>query len=187
MKILTYFLSVIMVLGVLFSCNNKEPDDNGNTGGGGGGDSSANNVHSTVISNVRFKWEIKGDTLDASISAPTKGWVAIGFGATNAMKDANIIIGYVKNGQTTISDDFGVSSTTHKPDTQLGGTNDIIEYSGTETSDSTTLNFKIPLASSDSYDTNILTGQDNKVIVAYGANDDLTSMHSRVGEATIKF
>ena len=178
MKFINFLFLTLFVVFSLSACEKDEAPANPiNTDG----------WDSVTVSNITFKWQFHGDTLEVELSAPASGWVAVGFGATKAMKDANIIIGYVSNGQTFIRDDFGVSSTSHKADTDLGGTNDIIEYSGTEANGTTTLKFKIPANSGDKYDVAITKGQSYKVILGYSNSDDFTSFHAKVTSTTVQF
>lgn len=53
-----------------------------------------------TVSNVRLQWKVEGENLSVIVSAPTTGWV--GFAPSQKMKDASIIIGYVKDGRTEL-------------------------------------------------------------------------------------
>ena len=120
---------------------------------------------------------MEGQNLHVIVSAETKGWVAVGFNPTNKMKDANIIIGYVKNGKLSIRDDYGVSVMSHKADTTLKGKNSILKSAGKEQNGITTLEFTIPLSSGDSFDRKLIAGNKYRVLLAYGKRDNFTSYH----------
>lgn len=126
---------------------------------------------------VVFQWRISGENLDFILSAPTDGWVAVGFDPTNKMKDANMIIGYVARKGATVEDHFGVGAIRHAPDRRAGGQNDIIEYDGSEDSDGTTLRVTIPLDSGDSADRALTAGRTYTVLLAYGRRDNTSSIH----------
>ncbi len=178
MKLLKPFFLTLFVVFSLSACEKDgAPTNPINTGG----------QNSVTVSNITLKWHFHGDSLEVELSAPASGWVAVGFGATSAMKNANIIIGYVSNDQTFIRDDFGVSSSSHKADTDLGGSNDIIEYSGTEANGTTTIKFKIPANSGDQYDVAITKGKNYKIIMGYSNSDDFTSFHTKVTSTMIQF
>ena len=81
------------------------------------------------------------------LNGPTTGWVAVGFDLTQQMLNANIIIGYVVSGTPVIRDDWGVQATSHRDDTLLGGTSDVITDGGFEEGGSTEIHFTIPLNS----------------------------------------
>jgi plastocyanin len=113
------------------------------------------------------------------VSAPTTGWVSIGFNSAALMQGANFLIGYVLDDSAHIQDNFGSSGWIHVPDTSLGGTDNITNRAGTEVSGSTELQFTIPLDSGDPYDFPLVIGQAYSLLLAYGPNgaDDFTSMH----------
>lgn len=125
--------------------------------------------------------------LEVILSAQTTGWIAVGFGATSAMANANIIIGYVSNGTLNIRDDFGVSQSSHSSDLSLGGTSNILVSSGTEENGATTIQFQIPLNSGDQFDKVLTPGQNISLILARGGNsaDNFTSVHNAVGSGQI--
>lgn len=125
-----------------------------------------------------FKWKVENDNLEVIMTGNTSGWVSIGFNPSFAMKDANIIIGYVESGIVNIRDDFGISSYTHVDDETISGTNDIIEYSGEEIVNTTTISFSIPLNSGDSRDSVLVSGATVKVIFAIGNSDSFTDTHT---------
>lgn len=133
---------------------------------------------------IRLSVSIKGDTAEVTVSAPGTGWVAVGFNPSNRMKDADFLIGYVKNGVVHVSDDFGVANTAHKPDTEIGGKNDIISYSGSEANGVTTVTFVVPRDSGDPKDAKLGPGQ-HTVILGYSNSDSFTAFHRKVGKTTI--
>jgi DOMON domain len=126
---------------------------------------------------IVFQWKIIEDNIEIILSAPTEGWVAVGFNPSRMMKDANILIGYVKNGEIFMEDHFGSGNTKHQADTDLGGSDDITVISGSEEENKTILRFSIPLNSGDLNDQNLEKGKKYKVIFAYGKKDNFTSYH----------
>lgn len=128
--------------------------------------------HTVEAKKMTFSWKIDGDKLAAKVSAKTEGWVGVGFNPSQKMKDANFILGYVKDGQVTIVDDYGNSSTGHKDDVDLKGTSDVTVVGGTEADDVTTIEFIIPLKSADKTDVDIDVNGDTTVLLAYGAGRD---------------
>ena len=133
------------------------------------------------VSGMVLQWKVVGSDLQVIVSAPTTGWVAVGFGPSRRMQNANIIIGYVKDGEVTVSDQFGVAQTAHKPDESLSrGESNVTGVSGSESAGRTELRWTIPLNSGDRYDKALRAGGKQKVILAYGKNeaDDLVSYHA---------
>ena len=142
--------------------------------------------HTLTVDQMNFSWNVNADTLAVRLSAPTTGWVAIGFNPTDMMKDANIIIGYVKDGKVEISDDFASGQTTHIPDDKRGGTSNVTVVGGNETGNTTTLEFTLPLNSGDANDGVINPTADTKIMLAYGPDRDSFKMkHQFAKELTV--
>jgi hypothetical protein len=138
--------------------------------------------------NIHFRWKVEGSNLLVDVSAPTTGWVATGFDPQFMMKDANLIIGYVKDNQVTISDQYGTGNTSHKPDTELGGQDNVLSKDGQEQNGTTELRYAIPLNSGDQFDKVLVPGQEATVMLAYGPNnaDNLTTHHAHRTTVKIK-
>jgi len=128
--------------------------------------------HTVEAKNISFSWKIDGENLAGQVSAKTEGWVGVGFNPSSKMKDANYILGYVKDGKVKIIDDFGVTATAHKSDTKIGGTDDVTVVGGTEEGGMTTIQFVIPLNSGDDKDGVIDPNADTVLLLAYGAGRD---------------
>ena len=127
---------------------------------------------------VKLEWKAKGVSLTIRVSASTLGWVAVGIDPSTKMKDADYIIGYVKDGIATVEDQFGDTPYSHKRDKDLGGKDSILMKAGSEKNGVTTLTFSILLDSGDTYDKKIVAGKKYTVIVAYGSADSMTMKHS---------
>ena len=139
----------------------------------------ASDWKSVDVDHFHLEWMVDGDVLKLKISAPVTGWVAVGFNPTNKMKDADIIIGYVDDGELFIEDHYGNTAISHRPDERGNGTNDIFSASGRESGGTTELSFSIPLDSGDSRDQPLVEGQEVKVIFASHTADRITAKHNR--------
>jgi len=136
---------------------------------------------------MTVSWQVRGESLYIRISAPTAGWVAVGFEPSRMMKDADIYIGYVaSDGTAVLEDHFADKLTGHQADTALGGRSDVSRVSGTEQGGVTTLEFLRPLNSGDSRDKALVPGQEYTMITAFGTRDNLTSVHRERGSVRIK-
>jgi hypothetical protein len=134
-----------------------------------------------------LKWRFDNDTIDFSVSYRTTGWVGVGFSPSTKMKDANIIIGFVKDGHATITDQFGTNVNFHRKDAELGGKNNLSDTSGTETDGVTTLSFRMPMVSGDDNDRSLTEGALTTIILAHGPDgaDDLSTYHGPGGRLTL--
>jgi len=175
MKVWKMLLIVIVIIGVfsVVSCDTREKEQNGN--------GTVNDYDSVTVQQITLKW--KTDTLGMLhiiVSAPTTGWVSVGFDPTAGMQDANIIIGYVTSGGAFARDDYGTTPTAHASDMSGGGENNITNASGNEAEGSTEITFTIPLDSGDARDRPLTQGNTYTVILAYGADgvDDFDTRHA---------
>lgn len=143
-----------------------------------------------TIDDVVFQWRVENDgtTLHVKLSAPTTGWVTVGFDPSVMMKDANLLVGYVDGGTGYIRDDFGTGATTHEADTGLGGTSDVTLIDSGENGNLTEIDFSIPMSSGDQYDAVLTQGETFTILLAYGPSggDDFTSPHQFVHAVSLK-
>lgn len=142
-----------------------------------------------VVDGFTLNWAtVSGEMLMVKLSAPTTGWLSVGFDPTQQMLDANIIIGYVESGTPVLRDDFGWQTTSHRADTLLGGTNDVTIDGGTEAGGTTQIEFTIPLNSGDPKDRELVVGNTYTVIFARSGNgeDNFTAPHAVRSSAQIE-
>jgi len=128
--------------------------------------------HVIQVKKIRFAWKIEGADLHVRLSAHTKGWVGVGFNPTDMMKDAKFVLGYVKNGKTVVSDEFGAGTTRHEAVEKIGGKSDVNVIGGREERGVTTIEFSIPLVSTDSKGKKIDPNAMTTVLLAYGPDFD---------------
>lgn len=128
--------------------------------------------HEVQAKDMTFAWRVDGDTLHAKMSAKTKGWVGVGFNPSKKMKDANFILGYVKDGKAKVADHFGTKATGHDEDSKKGGSDDVTLVAGSEDNGLTTIEFTMPMSSSDKMDGTLTADGDTIVLLAYGPDRD---------------
>lgn len=128
-------------------------------------------------------WRVENDIIIIAMEGKTNGWVAIGIEPSDRMKDADMIFGWVTDsGVANILDCFSTGTLgPHPPDTELGGTSDILCYGGTESAGKTTIEFKRLLSTVDKNDQNIPSEGEITIIWATGPNDDFESQHEERG------
>jgi hypothetical protein len=115
------------------------------------------------------------DMLYLGISAPTTGWVALGFGS-DKMDGALLFLGTVANGKAALSQQRG-SGHTHKAmaDTLT------VDYAVSEDKGATTLEMAFKAADV------VAAGQSElTILAAYGATDTITAYHTARDRVTLK-
>ena len=176
-----FFVIIVLAL-IICSCNtirdesfgldNDLPDDEG--------------FYLAQNAGFSLRYKVVNDQdLECILTANSTGWIAVGFNPSNQMKDANIIIGYVEDGVGHIRDDWGTGNVSHEADVFLGGSSDVTLISATEVGGVTSLHFRIPLDSGDSFDRVLILGVSYPVIFAKGTDNDFYSSHYGLGQTII--
>lgn len=141
--------------------------------------------HSLTAEKVTFDWSVDGDNLAVKLSAPTEGWVAVGFNPVKRMQGANIILGYVKKGKVKVFDEIGTKPIQHAKDVSQEGKENVTLIGGSEENGTTTIEFTIPLNSGDVHDGVIDPAGDTVVILAYGERDSRKMGHKSQATVTV--
>ena len=128
--------------------------------------------HRIDVEKMSCEWRSDGQQLFVRLKAPTTGWVGIGFNPSEKMKDADFVIGYVKEGAARVTDHYGISKQQHQKDTKLGGQSTVTDPAGTEIDGVTEISFAIPLNSGDPKDQPLILDTDTTVLLAYGSGRD---------------
>jgi len=128
-----------------------------------------------------ISWASDEEYIYVGLKVKTTGWVAVGIQPGSLMKNADMVLGSVEDGEAAVYDHFSTGNFgPHLPDTELGGTDDILEFGGEEAAAYTTIEFKRALNTGDKYDHPLLKGV-NKIIWSYGSDDKSTIKHVNRG------
>ncbi|MFM9837886.1 MAG: DOMON domain-containing protein [Cyclobacteriaceae bacterium] len=140
--------------------------------------------NSTTINGMTFHWRFHKEHLQCRVTAPTKGWVAIGFNTKDELSSTNLIMGSVEQDYVTIDDRFVVKPGDHKSITELGGSEAIVQRTGVEENGKTSISFSIPLSVNDKFHHNLVEGKEYYVLMAFSQEDDF--QHHSIMRTTIK-
>jgi hypothetical protein len=121
-------------------------------------------------------WENSTSTLTIGLVSPGTGWLSVGFAPERQMQGANILIAGIDGEVVTIEDHYGNTPTSHKKD----DVTHVVQVAGSETSEGSVLEFRIPLDSGDDQDKPLVAGSEVIIILAYhDSSDTLTMRHSK--------
>ena len=132
-----------------------------------------------TVAGMTFGYELENDNLVMEISAPTTGWVGVGFNSTNNIVGSDLYLFHVVNGQAEGLDMYVKGIGDPKVDTTLGGNESFEILEASEKSGVTKIKFSLPFPSSDRYD--FKHEKDTKfwLILAFSTHDDFAH-HSRM-------
>ncbi|MBN1862899.1 MAG: DOMON domain-containing protein [Dehalococcoidales bacterium] len=131
-------------------------------------------------------WRSDGSYLYLGIEAETTGWVAVGFQPGPLHRETDMVLGFVAGGEASVFDMF--SSGDLGPclaDSELGGSDDIVDSGGREEGGETVIEFKRRLVTGDEYDGELSAGV-NEIIWAYSSLDDVRQKHVERGHGEIR-
>jgi len=128
--------------------------------------------------NMQISWRNNEEDLYLALNGSTTGWVALGFEPLEWMKNSDIILGSVDGGNAVVLDEYCTGNYgPHIEDTMLGGTDDIKEFAGIESSGRTIIELKRKLKTPDRFDKSFSPGQAVSIIWALSSNPDISQKH----------
>ena len=131
-------------------------------------------------------WKNDAQYLYMAMKAKTTGWIAVGFEPSEWMKDAEIVMGYVHDGNVTVQDQYSTGNYgPHVPVTELGGTNDILEYGGKQENGYTIIEFKRKMDTGDRFNKAFSSGQVVPIIWSFSDSDSIEVKHVADGKGKL--
>lgn len=128
---------------------------------------------------------LDGSIIRIALRSQNNGFLALGIKPEFRMQGADMIICALEGGQAKIHDAFSTGAFgPHPDDTQLGGTSDITDPSGTRKDGWTVFEFSRLLNTGDSRDKELTAG-DNRIIWSVGSSDNISIQHNNRGSATL--
>lgn len=132
-----------------------------------------NDTQQISQSGMDIAWEHRDGRVYFEISAPTAGWVTIGFNESAGLKGAWLLMGRVVNGKAELVEHHTIGPGNYKPVTELGGTATVQHVSGQESNGTTTLQFSVPARPGGKHQKVLRPGTHYPAtIVAYSRHDD---------------
>ncbi|MEP1035197.1 DOMON domain-containing protein [Ekhidna sp.] len=125
-----------------------------------------------------LEWTHATEHIQISISAPSTGWVAVGFTTGSSIVNTNLIQGHVSDGEVFIQDQFVTDLGEHPPVEALAVAARIFDLCGEERNGTTTLKFSIYKTKVDNLHCDLAEGNTINVWLAYSLSDDFDH-HSR--------
>lgn len=123
-------------------------------------------------SRMNIEWKHHVSFIRFDISAPTKGWVAIGFNERNQLKDSYLIMGRVKSNHVEIKEFKTLAAGNYKTISELGGKPMLFDLYGEERNDTTYSSFSVPTRLSGEFQKDLSKGNSYFMIKAFSISED---------------
>ena len=121
---------------------------------------------------MTVKWEFKDDRVFFQMSAPTKGWLAIGFNDSEQLTGTYLLMGNVVSGNANVVEHYTRKPGDYLPISELGDRGEVGNIGGKETKLGTTLNFSVPIKSKSKFKKHLKSGTLFNLLMAYSREDD---------------
>ncbi len=124
------------------------------------------------INGMTVNWVIKDQHIEFQLSAPTTGWLAIGFNETDALPGTYLVMARVRQRVAQVVEHKTLTPGDYQPITALGGQASVVVLSGKEQGNITSVQFRIPQQVADGFHKQLLPGSKWRLLVAYSREDD---------------
>lgn len=122
--------------------------------------------------NMKVIWEYKDNRIYFEMTAPTSGWLAIGFNTTADMTGAYLIMGHLVHNRAEVVEHYTQSPGNYKPFSQLNTPSAVQDITGNEESNQTRLRFSLPIFAQNKYARPLTKGSEYTLTLAYSREDD---------------
>jgi len=136
--------------------------------------------------NIKLYWRLlENDTIiEIALQADGTGWVGFGIGQ-GMTPSADIYTGAVSGSTVSFRDCWSTSTNQPRLDENIGGTDNVIAYNGSQANGKTVIKFRRYVEASDPYDKDM--GSDTDGLVAYhSSSDNFGSEHGPNNRVTFK-
>jgi len=139
----------------------------------------SNGDRKTLIADeFSLQWQHSEEYVTFTLSAPTTGWIALGFTENKDIVDSNLIMMKVDDDLVYAEDQYVTGFGKHPTMKTLGAKPQIFDLGGSEKNGETTVTFSIANKKLDQYHFDLSEGNEIFVWLAWSVSDDFDH-HSR--------
>ncbi|MGB0983993.1 MAG: DOMON domain-containing protein [Saprospiraceae bacterium] len=121
---------------------------------------------------MKVSWHFENERVYFEVSAPTNGWVTIGFNQNSEIQGAYLLMSNVIQDRVNVVEHYTISAGNYKPITELGSVAKVENIKGKEVGDSTQIAFSLPVGALSKYQKDLKPNMDYFMILAYSRADD---------------
>ena len=119
-----------------------------------------------------FRYELFEDSIYCFLSAPTKGWIMVGFNSINSTENADFKFFSVRKGKCLAEDRINIGGRNYPLDDFNNGQQNINVNYGKEKNNTTLVSFNLPLRTRDHNDFQHQFDKPFYLILSYSQEDD---------------
>ncbi len=142
------------------------------------------NVKTIAKNRMTVNYTHHGDMISFDLSAPTTGWIAIGFNEHRGIVGSHLIMCRIVDGKPEVVEHYTISAGKYKPIIDLGGKSAISNIKGEQDNGTTNVSFDIVTSTIDQYHKDLSEGKEYYIMLAYSLSDDF--QHHSIMRTNIK-
>ena len=121
---------------------------------------------------MTVSWTYSHDSIHFKMTAPTTGWVTIGFNNSTSVKGNYLMMGRVVDGKAELIEHYTISAGNYRPITELGAKKTVGHVAGIETDQYTEVSFSLPLKIQNRFQKALHPNTSITLLLAYSRADD---------------
>lgn len=121
---------------------------------------------------MKVEWRYRGDRLLISMSAPTQGWVTVGFNEREGLQGAYLLMGRVTKKGAEVVEHSTLYPGNYQSFESLGLASTVADVYGAQSKTSSMLRFSIPITREGKCGKNLSPGKTIHMVLAYSQSDD---------------
>jgi hypothetical protein len=135
-------------------------------------DAQTPSVKTITKNSMTMKYHHQANKLSIELSAPTSGWLAIGFNAQQSIKGTHLVMCHVVDDKIKVVEHYTVSPGNYQAISALGGENAVSNIKGRQHGQTTNISFDLSIDPVDRYHKNLAKGNAYFITLAYSQSDD---------------
>ncbi len=121
---------------------------------------------------MEVKWAFVDEQILFEMSAPTNGWIAIGFNESNELAGTYLLMGAVRKGRPVVEEHYTLAPGDYPSFKELGEPAGILSKDGNEIEGVTMIRFSLSQKSFYQYSKKLTPGSKYNMLMAYSQEDD---------------
>lgn len=132
----------------------------------------AQKVKTVKKNKMTVNWHFEDNRIYFEMTAPTNGWVTVGFNTKSGTSGAYLLMGNVINSKANLVEHYTKCPGNYSPISRFGADPQVENIEGVQEAEKTTIRFSLPTVSLSKYQKDLSEGKEYYMIIAYSQEDD---------------